>query len=488
MLSVTHRIIIFGKTTTEMDRRKFFRNGSLFTLGTALLNPFESSAGTLNLKHINKNKKAKNIIFLVSDGMSTGTLNMADLYLSRKTGKGSNWLQLYKDQRVSRALMDTASASSIVTDSSAGSSSWGGGVRVKNGVLNIGPNGEKYMPIWQKFKKAGKMAGCVTTVPITHATPAGFCVNNDSRSAMEDIAEDYLKLGFDIMMGGGDKYFNSSSRKDKRDMYGEYIDKGWQVVRNRKDMFAVGNTKPILGVFADEALPFSIDRVSDATLTDTTPTLAEMAQKAIGHMKNHKNGFVLQIEAGKVDWGAHANDIAAVLYDQVAFDEAVKVAIDFAEKDQETLVIITTDHGNANPGVIYGKDANKNFDSIQKYTRTNEWILNQIKPNSTVAQVREIIDSGNGGSISQEDAKTILSYYDGLHKEEGLYNYKKLPFKAFAEMQKNSNSVGWISMDHSADYVELAMFGPGSDLLKPFVKNTDLHYLMLQAAEVENKF
>lgn len=471
-----------------MDRRKFFRNGSLFTLGTALLNPFESSAGILNLEHINKNKKAKNIIFLVSDGMSTGTLNMADLYLSRKTGKGSNWLQLYKDQRVSRALMDTASASSIVTDSSAGSSSWGGGVRVKNGVLNIGPNGEKYMPIWQKFKKAGKMAGCVTTVPITHATPAGFCVNNDSRSAMEDIAEDYLKLGFDIMMGGGDKYFNSSSRKDRKNMYGEYIDKGWQVVRNRKDMFAAGNNKPILGVFADEALPFSIDRANDANLTDTTPTLAEMAQKAIGHMKNHKNGFVLQIEAGKVDWGAHANDIAAVLYDQVAFDEAVKVAIDFAEKDQETLVIITTDHGNANPGVIYGKDANKNFDSIQKYTRTNEWILNQIKPNSTVAQVREIIDSGNGGSISQENAKTILSYYDGLHKEEGLYNYKKLPFKAFAEMQKATNSVGWISMDHSADYVELAMFGPGSDLLKPFVKNTDLHYLMLQAAEVENKF
>jgi alkaline phosphatase len=59
----------------------------------------------------------------------------------------------------------------------------------------------------------------------------------------------------------------------------------------------------------------------------------------------------------------------------------------------------------------------------------------------------------------------------------------KLPF-AFVEMQKKTNSVGWISMHHSADY-ELA---PGSDLLKPFVKNTDLHYLMLEAAEVENKF
>lgn len=107
-----------------MNRRKFFRNGSLFTVGTTLLSPFSSTASLLNLDTLDKNKKAKNIIFMVSDGMSTGTLNMADLYLNRKTGKGSNWLQLYKDQRVTTALMDTASASSIVTDSSAGSSSW----------------------------------------------------------------------------------------------------------------------------------------------------------------------------------------------------------------------------------------------------------------------------------------------------------------------------------------------------------------------------
>lgn len=472
-----------------MNRRKFFRNGSLFTLGATLINPIEGAANVLDINSLNKNKKAKNIIFMVSDGMSNGTLNMADLYLSRKTGKGSNWLQLYRDQRVSRALMDTASASSIVTDSSAASSSWGGGARVNNGSLNIGPKGEVNMPIWQKFKKAGKMAGCVTTVPITHATPSGFCVNSKSRNAQEEIAEQYPDLGFDIMMGGGNNYFSPELRKDKKDVYTYYKNKGWQVARNRKEMMAADITKPILGVFADDGLPYSIDRLNDKQLSENTPTLAEMAQKAIDRMKNHKNGFVLQIEGGKVDWGAHANDIAALLYDQAAFDEAIKVAIDFAEKDGNTLVIITTDHGNANPGVIYGKDANNNFDSIQNYTHTNEWILNTIKPNNTVAQVREIVESANKTTLSEEDAKTILTYYDGLHKEEGgMYNYKKVPFKAFSQIQQKSNSVGWISMDHSADYVELAMFGPGSNLLKPFVKNTDLHYLMLEAAEVENKF
>ncbi|WP_432670042.1 alkaline phosphatase [Flavobacterium sp. SM2513] len=472
-----------------MNRRKFFRNGSLFTLGTAFISPFQATAAPITPDFIDKNTKAKNIILLVSDGMSTGTLNMADLYLNRKTGLGSNWLQLYKDNRISRALMDTASASSIVTDSAAASSSWGSGFRVKNGALNVGPDGQEHLPIWQKFKKSGKMAGCVTTVPITHATPAGFCINSKSRNSQEDIAEQYLDLQFDIMMGGGQKYFDAESRKDKKDMYAAFKAKGYQVAKTRSEMMQASVDKPVLGVFSEDALPYAIDRNSDDKLKNSTPSLAEMAQKAIDRMKNHPNGFVLQVEAGKVDWAAHANDIGGLLYDQIAFDEAIKVAIDFAEKDKNTLVIITTDHGNANPGVIYGKNANDNFDSIQKYTHTNEWLLNNIHATSSLSQIKEVVDFANGSHLSDEDAKTVLSYYDGLHKEEGgLYNYRKLPYQAFAEMQKKSNSVGWISMDHSADYVELAMFGPGSQNLKPFIKNTDLHYLMLQAAEVENKF
>ena len=472
-----------------MDRRKFFRNGSLFTIGAAVLNPFDTVANTFDIDSTNKNKKAKNIIFLVSDGMSAGTLNMTDLFLNRKTGKSSNWLQLYKENKVTRALMDTASANSIVTDSSAGSSAWGGGIRVNNGALNVGPNGEMHLPILQKFKKSGKMVGCVTTVPITHATPAGFCVNSKSRNSQEDIAETYLELKFDVMMGGGLEYFSSDKRKDKKDMFAAFEAKGYQVAKNRSTMLNATGLKPLLGVFNENGLPYYVDRNSDATLQNTIPSLAEMTQSAINHMKNNSNGFVLQIESGKVDWAAHANDISGLLHDQIEFDEAIKIAMDFAEKDKETLVIITTDHGNANPGVIYGKEANAQFDSIQKYTKTNEWILNNIHPDSTVAHVRETIDFANGGTIAEEDAKTILSYYNGLSKQEdGLYNYKKLPYKAFAEMQKKNNSVGWISMEHSSDYVELAMFGPGSELLKPFIKNTDLHFMMLQAAEVENKF
>ncbi len=471
-----------------MNRRNFFKNGSLFTLGTTLLHPFESTANKLDLTAQHKNKKAKNIIIIVSDGMSIGTLNMADLYLNRKTGKGSNWLQLYKDKKVSRAMMDMASASSIVTDSAAASSSWGSGFRVKNGSLNIGTNGEEYLPIWQKFQKAGKMAGCVTTVPITHATPAGFCVAAKSRNSQDAIAEMYLDLKFDIMLGGGDNYFSATSRKDQRDLYQEYRNKGYTVVKSKTELENCNFDTPILGVFDKEGLPYSKDRESNKEQINSIPTLAEMTQKAIDKMKNNPKGFVLQVEAGKVDWAAHGNDIAGLLYDQVAHDEAIKVAMDFAEKDKNTLVIITTDHGNANPGIVYGKEANENFDTIQKYTQTNDWILNGINKETSIAKVIERIEYANNIAIKEEEAKELLHYYTNIKQENGVYNPRFLPLKALGDIQKKHNSVGWISTDHSADYTELAIYGPGSELLSPFIINTDLHYLMLKAAEVENKF
>lgn len=463
-----------------MNRRKFLKGSTaltgLFTLGPSVIL-------AKDLESISKkDKKAKNIIILISDGMSTGTLQMANLYSQNILGKNGNWMNLYAENKVTRALMDTASASSIVTDSAAASSSFGGGHRVKNGVLNIGANGERYLPLWQKFKNAGKKAGCVTSVTITHATPAGFCVNSDSRNAENEIAEMYSDLGLDVMMGGGDEFFNASKRADKKDVYKIYEQKGYQVLKQKTDLETLQKGKKTLGVFSSGALPYAIDRTNIAEL-QKTPTLAEMSTAAINQMKDHENGFVLLIEGGKVDWAAHANDVTALIHDQLAFDEAVKAAIDFAEKDKETLVIITTDHGNANPGVIYGAEATKNFNSIADYKYTNEYILNSIHADFNLQQIKDWIYETNKFSLSDDEAKHLLNFYSGLEKQEGgLYNYKKLPYKAFSEIQKKHNNVGWISMDHSGDYVELAMFGPGSELLKPFIKNTDLHYLMLKAS------
>jgi alkaline phosphatase len=461
-----------------MLRRDFFKNGSLALIGTSLLN--RPATGYLNEQ---KGRNAKNIIFMVSDGMSTGTLNMANMFLQRKEGRQSNWLQLYEEQKMTRALMDTASASSLVTDSAAGSSAWGGGVRVKNGSLNVGIDGTNYTPILQKFKAMGKSVGCVTTVPIAHATPAGFCINSNKRGDMDEIALQYLRLRFDVMMGGGVDNFLAATRNDKQDLLSIFKREGYTVVTSKDGLqqLNTSTTAPLLGLFYDGGLPYSLDHARDMTFQKSIPKLAEMTQKAIDTLSTNKKGFVMQVEAGKVDWAAHANDIGALLYDQVAFDDAIKVAMDFAEKNKETLVIITTDHGNANPGLFYGTNATKNFDNLQHFKQTNDWILNGIDKSFSIQQVIERVEYAQGMVLKNEEAAELLKHYAQLD-ETGVYNPRKLPFKYLAQLQTNYTSVGWGSMDHSADYVELAMYGPGSELLKPFVKNTDLHYLMLEAA------
>src|SRR5690554_7646071 len=136
-----------------MKRRDFFRNSSLTAAGLAM-SPLLFSADeneTLALSEL-KNE-AKNIIFMVSDGMSIGTLTLADMYTQSAMGKHTTWVENYKNGRFKRAMMDTASASSLVTDSAAGGSAWGGGVRVPKGPLNFGQTGDRKNPTFQSLKK-----------------------------------------------------------------------------------------------------------------------------------------------------------------------------------------------------------------------------------------------------------------------------------------------------------------------------------------------
>ncbi len=470
-----------------MKRRDFFKNTAVAAACTAVLSPLNAVATHFRQSprvRLPGAGRTKNIIFMVSDGMSTGTLSMANMLSECRDGKLCAWMSLYRREQVARGLMDTASANSLVTDSSAASSSWGGGVRVNNGMLNVAPDGSRPIPILQKFKAIGKAVGCVTTVPITHATPAGFCVNNDSRSDQPGIAEQYLDLGFDVMMGGGTEFFSADKRKDKQDLFAKFTASGYHVARTRDDMLAIDSAEsaaPVLGVFHQDGLPYALDRENDSALKKTTPSLAEMVGTAIRRLSKNPDGFVLQVEGGKVDWAAHANDVGGLLYDQLAFDDALAVALAFAEADGNTLVIVTTDHGNANPG-LFG--STKNFERIIGFKHTNDWVLQGIDRDFTASQVRERIEHAQGYAINASEAIRLLSHYVTDRNEDGLYNPYKLPFVELADIQQKYTGVSWANNGHSGDHVEIAAYGPGSDLLKPFVRNTDMHFLMLEAAAV----
>lgn len=463
-----------------MNRRKFLRNGGLLGIGGMLINPLTGWAAGEEEQQKHKGKKAKNIIFLVSDGMSIGTLTMADLMMQRKLGKESRWMELYRKNACKRALMDTSSASSLITDSAAAGSAWGGGVKIPNGKINMDAEGNAFEPILQKFKAKGKAVGCVTSVPITHATPASFCVNVKHRGLQEEIAEKYLNLEFDVLMGGGTEFFDASMRKDGRDLFADFKSKGFSVAQNKAEFKKLNKgKKPVLGVYHKNGLPYMVDQNSDTELQSSIPTLAEMTDFAIQKMAKNPNGFVMQVEGGKVDWAAHANDTAAILNEQIAFDDAVGVALDFADQNEDTLVIITTDHGNSNPGLFMGKEADKHFDQFtQKAKHSNEWVLKDLNRDSSLAEIRERVEHACGVVPSYEDAQVLQKHFLEMDND-GEYNPYKLPFHELSKIQGKHSHVTWAGITHSADFVELAMYGAGSSELQAFMKNTDLHNYML---------
>jgi len=482
-------------SSKNFSRRDFLKTGALSTaaFGSGVLG---GSANKSQKKSAEGD--AKNIIFLVSDGMSAGTMALADLVKQSEVGEKTHWVQLYEsDKDYHRGLMDMASLDSIVTDSAAAASSWGCGKRINNGGVNWGPNDENYKPIHEIFRDAGKGTGLVTTTRLTHATPAGFAANVHQRGMENVIAVQYYERGYDLLLGGGESQFSADSRDDGRDLFSEFEQKGYAVVKSKTELKQATLDGKILGTFYDSHLPYSVDHRTLPELQERVPTLAEMTDAALRRLDQHQNGFILQIEGGRVDHAAHGNCPSGLIYDQIAFDDAAKVVMNFTEGRDDTLVILTTDHGNANPGLGgYGPGYRHSplmLDTIKEYKHSFEWIHDQLgilwsdtnlPDHVTVNRVRELIEYASNTIITEEQA--IMAY-------KSLSGEFKAPFQnrsgkegVFSGILANYNGIYFISTSHTADYVEIASWGPGSDRIPTFVRNTDLFDLMVDMAAVRD--
>lgn len=302
---------------------------------------------------------AKSVIFLIGDGMGYAQVTAArwekaggDQPEYQPTLDSYQNTRLYMDEMEFAGHMSTHSLNSWITDSAAAITAMATGEKTYNGVISVAnvtdrgavmgrENATAYAvpltTILELADEAGKATGVVTTTRVTHATPAGYYAHSADRDWENEIADQCIESDMEVAMGGGASKFSF----DNRSLLEEAVPLGWTVVRNESELVAVdpAATERLLGIFTDSHMSYELDR--DPAVE---PSLAEMTEKAIDVLSKDEDGFFLMVEGGRIDHADHARDYKRTAVDTVAFDDAVKVALDYAAENPDTLVVVTADH------------------------------------------------------------------------------------------------------------------------------------------------
>lgn len=280
-------------------------------------------------------KPVKNVIFMIGDGMG---LNQA---------YAAAWVKgapLYMMTDTKTGLSYTYSYDNGITDSAASGTALATGHKNRNNMIGMGPDSLDLESILRRAGRNGKATGVMSTSAVTHATPASYVANQVSRGMQYEIALDFIKQGPDLFIGGGRRYFEN--RRDGQDLSSQLRDKGYDVVYDLAE--AQASDSPKLAAFlADEHV--------DDVISGREYILPEAMSIALDKLSRNKKGFFLMVEGSKIDMRCHVHDIMGAVAETLEFDEAVKVAIDFARKNKNTLVIITADHETGGMSILQSR-------------------------------------------------------------------------------------------------------------------------------------
>ncbi|HKK42943.1 MAG TPA: alkaline phosphatase [Bacteroidales bacterium] len=279
----------------------------------------------------------KNVILMIGDGMGIADVSAAmavsetPLNILRCTVTG---------------LQTTSSADNYITDSGAAGTALATGHKTNNGRIGMDPDGNPVKSILEIAVDHGLSAGLVATSAITNATPAAFIAHQPSRYNYEGIARDFLRTNIDVFIGGG--LDNFVRRKDNINLLDSLRSKGYEI-DTTMSMIMQSQASRLAGFTAPMDNPFRLKGRGDM--------LPEASAKAIEILKNNKKGFFLMIEGSQIDWAGHSNIADTLIDETLDFDRAVGKALDFAEKDGHTLVVVTADHETGGVTITNGNPA-----------------------------------------------------------------------------------------------------------------------------------
>ncbi len=270
-----------------------------------------------------KAQQAKNVIILIGDG--TG---LAQLYSAYEAN--NRFLNIYTMPHT--ALSITNCTDRRVTDSGAGGTAIACGEKTYYRAIGVDKDTIPIPSMLEICKQMGKKTGIIVSCDLAHATPGSFIAHVKDREMYEQIAEYYLTENCDIFLGGGKKNFDN--RADKRNLIKELKNFGYEIVYNENELLRT-KTDKIAGFFAENHLPLYLER-GKIMQTALTTTIAKFQDNAAG--------FFIMLEGSQIDMQAHENHFAEMIDEALDFDACVGIALDFARKDKNTLVVVTADH------------------------------------------------------------------------------------------------------------------------------------------------
>lgn len=291
---------------------------------------------------------AKNIILMIGDGMGYAQLEATRRFYHPQTPLSIETLPHHG--KVNTASLSEMLARARHTDSAAAATAMATGVSVCNGVISKPCQhscdvGESDAPsIVEMFKTQGMSTGIVTSVAVTHATPAAFASHAEHRNNVENIIDGLFEVRPNIVMGASTYKHHAIPRQ-------KAIQQGYKVVDTKTQLDALTKVMSpdqyLLGLFDSEKNPASLPREHSAReefARRDLPHLKDMALSAIKILEQNQSGYFLMIEGGMIDWGGHENDIKTVIAETKAFDDTVAAIHQHIAASEDTLLIVTADH------------------------------------------------------------------------------------------------------------------------------------------------
>ncbi len=435
--------------------RSTFRNSIIAVVTALLLVTGLLTFGSGN-EAVAGNSKVKNVIMMIPDGTSIEATTIARYY------NGGEPMTL---DEIAVGMTKTHWNLGPITDSAPGGTAYAIANKTNDKHVGVLPGGVPAASLIEASRLKGKATGIVSTSEVMHATPADFTAHEIDRSNYNSIMKQQIYNGLDVVLGGGNQFFTSEAggkRADGKDLRETIASLGYDYVTTREEMLN-SSAKKIWGAFAEADLMYEVDRIATGS---QEPTLAEMTKKAIEILSKDRDGFFLMVEGSKVDWAAHANDTIGMAGDILAYDKAVKVALDFAKKDGHTVIISSSDHGTGGP-IIGG--VNPNYSSVTFEESINKLLTAKI----SLDYANELLEGAD-----EERVRGIYSEYFGITDPTSQEIALAMEGRINEVISARAN-ISWTYGGHIGGDVGLYSYAPrGAEQLGGVMDNTEVSRYM----------